>query len=161
MTACAVQQRQRVKQVAAKVKKFDRAHTYALFPATRGIRVVSPAVESYILIMMIDNERLAEQKAQALSRVRDYNVWLVLQPSGNIYLTSHKRTASKCEVVLGVVRRGTDVYEPLAPPCWLPREEREPAAICERPTKIDELCRLPAMQMVRADRLERESRGLR
>jgi hypothetical protein len=83
----------------------------------------------------IDTERFAEQKASALSRVRDYNVWLVLQPSGNIYLTSHKRTASKCEVVLGVVRRGTDVYEPLAPPCWLPREEREPAPICERPTK--------------------------
>jgi hypothetical protein len=160
MAPCDAQQHQRVGQYPAKVKKIARAHMYALFPSIRGIRVVGAGRESYILIMMIDRERLAEQKAAALSRVRDYNVWLVLEPSGNVYLTSHKRTARKCDVVLGVVRRGTDIYEPIAPPCWLPREEREPAAICERPTKIDELCRLPAVAMIRADRLEREA-GMR
>ncbi len=92
---------------------------------------------------MKNEARFQEQKAVALSRVRSWNVWLVLQPSGNVYLTDKMRDADTAhgEVVLGVVRRGTSVYEPAVPRAWKRAPQKELAPICQKPRNIEALCR--------------------
>jgi hypothetical protein len=58
---------------------------------------------------------------QATQRVRPWNCWIVLQPTGNYYLTSRKADAVKDEIVVGVVRKGTTYVEFLRPRCWQPQ----------------------------------------
>jgi hypothetical protein len=54
----------------------------------------------------------------AARTLRSWNCWIVLQPTGNFYLTDRKADAAPGELVVAVCRRGTAVVESILPRAW-------------------------------------------
>ena len=61
-------------------------------------------------------------KQEAMSMVvagapRSYNSWVIEQPGGNFYVSDKARN-DVGELAIGVVRKGTTMYEAVLPKAW-------------------------------------------